>query len=313
MKHYFCKIYFFILNNSCGIENCWNTKAGKANHLIMTPSHGRTFCACTKPETKRNSSRCFFRRHELKSHDYDWAWWWIVQLLTSSRLFPLFLGWKCATSPRSEEWNGMAVKTAEHDVFQFYLERNFFLLFLNIEKVLQTTATTNGSETHSCQPKSQAAKSEWAKIETGLSLGNRWEMFYFMAGLRRGRARRRRHQLRTTFVRLGELVASIRRQFMSFCFTDVHPISCSSFFSLFAVCILINIIGSVWWPSYDRKLCIMLRMDFARHRTKKNNSVQNFHRNINPQNPKKQEKTKCFRGSKVHTIKEKVENIFLLY
>lgn len=200
-----------------------------------------------------------------------WLWlrWWIVQLLTSSRLFPLFLGWKCATSPRSEEWNGMAVKTAEHDVFQFYLERNFFLLFLNIEKVLQTTATTNGSETHSCQPKSRAAKSKWAKIETGLSLGNRWEMFYFMAGLRRGRARRRRHQLRTTFVRLGELVASIRRQFMSFCFTDVHPISCSSFFSLFAVCILINIIGSVWWPSYDRKLCIMLRMDFARHRTKK--------------------------------------------
>lgn len=122
-----------------------------------------------------------------------WLWlrWWIVQLLTSSSLF---LGWKCATLPRPEvkwQWKPPSITWC----ISVLPRTKLFSLFLNIEKVLQTTATTNGSETHSCQPKSQAAKSKWAKIETGLSLGNRWEMFYFMPGLGRGRARRRRHQL----------------------------------------------------------------------------------------------------------------------
>lgn len=192
----------------------------------MTPSHGRTFCACTKPETKRNASRCFF------FVVMNWNRMIMITMMDCAIAYlesSLFLGWKCATSPRPEvkwQWKPPSITWC----ISVLPRTKLFSLFLNIEKVLQTTATTNGSETHSCQPKSQAAKSKWAKIETGLSLGNRWEMFYFMPGLGRGRARRRRHQLRTSFVRLGELVASIRRQFMSFCFTDVHPISCSSFF-----------------------------------------------------------------------------------
>lgn len=71
---------------------------------------------------------------------------------------------------RRNGWNGNGNHRASHDVFLPQI------LFLNIEKVLQNVATTIGKNTF-FQLKSQAAKSKWAKIETGLSLGNRWEMF----------------------------------------------------------------------------------------------------------------------------------------
>lgn len=132
----------------------------------------------------------FFRRHELKSHDYDYDDGLCNCLPRVVSLFFIFGLEMCNSDPK---WNGNENRRAW--CISVLPRTKLFSLFLNIEKVLQTTATTNGSETHSCQPKSQAAKSKWAKIETGLSLGNRWEMFYFMPGLGRGRARRRRHQL----------------------------------------------------------------------------------------------------------------------
>lgn len=51
-----------------------------------------------------------------------------------------------------------------------------FELIFKYRKGATNREPTNNKSSTFFQPKSQAAKSKWAKIETGLSLGNRWEM-----------------------------------------------------------------------------------------------------------------------------------------
>lgn len=191
--------------------------------------------------------------HELKSHDYDCDDGLCNFGRAKFNFFEFFRDSKCATWLRLEKWlNWQWNHRASHDVVS---ASNF--IFKYIEKVLQNGATTKSTF---FQPKSQAAdaKSKWAKIETGLSLGNRWEMF--VSGSRWGETRRNGSALKVFLAHWVSLLHQFKEKtiYEFLIIIIVHPISClAAFFFALAPSLLINIIGSVLCKaSYDRKLCI---------------------------------------------------------